>query len=152
VDTRSVQPLEPMQIAAFLQRVPGFERLSTRQLMRIADVVKEVRVGADELLAQEGGEETALFVLVEGSVELSSGSQPLGVLGPHSLLGELSSLDGGVRSESIRASENILALRLERSDLMALMAESPGLGIGLAQLLASRIRALHERLAGEQPT
>ena len=85
-------------------------------------------------------------ILTEGKVGVSvEGEEPV-VLGPGDLLGEIAALDAGKRAESARAAGEVSALRLEREALLALMSEAPGLGIGLSQFLALRLRAMQLRL------
>jgi CRP-like cAMP-binding protein len=67
-------------------------------------------------------------------------------VGVGSFFGELSTLDGVPRSEDAIASAATRLLRLERDDLLPLLEEAPGLAIGLAQFLSSRVRRLEDRL------
>jgi hypothetical protein len=148
-DTGGV-PLQTMQITAHLQRAAGFNRLAMRELVRIADVVEEIRLAAEEILVEEGEEDPALFLLVSGEVSLSQHGTEIGRLGPGALVGELSSIDGGPSAERACAVTPVLALRLRREPLMALMADVPAFTIALSQLLAVRVRSLQSEL-GERP-
>ena len=144
-DTPAV-PMQPTQIAAHLQRVPGFNRLLTRQLVGIAEAFEETRHASGELLFDEGDEEASLFVLVEGEVRLSIEGREVGRLGPGDLLGEPSTLDGGRCMEQARAESEVVALKLKREPLIGLMSEAPAFSIGLSQLLADRIRRLQSEI------
>ncbi len=148
-DTRGV-PLQTMQITAHLQRAAGFNRLAMRELVRIADVVEEIRLAAEEILVEEGEEDPSLFLLVSGEVSLSQHGTEIGRLGPGALVSELSSIDGGPSAERACAVTPVLALRLRREPLMALMADVPAFTIALSQLLAVRVRSLQSEL-GERP-
>jgi hypothetical protein len=144
-DTRGV-PLQTMQITAHLQRAAGFNRLAMRELVRIADAVEEIRLAAEEILVAEGEEDPSLFLLVSGEVSLSHHGTEIGRLGPGELVGELSGIDGGPSSERVVAVTPVLALRLRREPLMALMADVPAFTIALSQLLAARVRSLQSEL------
>ena len=135
-----------MQITAHLQRAVGFNRLAMRELVRIADAVEEIRLAAEEVLVAEGEEDPALFLLVSGEVSLSQRGIEIGRVGPGALVGELSSIDGGPSAESACAVTPVLALRLRREPLMALMADVPDFTIALSQLLAARVRSLQSEL------
>jgi CRP-like cAMP-binding protein len=148
-DTGGV-PLQTMQITAHLQRAAGFNRLAMRELVRIADVVEEIRLAAEEFLVEEGEEDPSLFLLVSGEVSLSQRGTEIGRLGPGALVGELSSIDGGPSAERACAVTPVLALRLRREPLMALMADVPAFTIALSQLLAVRVRSLQSELS-ERP-
>jgi hypothetical protein len=148
-DNRGV-PLQTMQITAHLQRATGFNRLAMRELVRIADAVEEIRLAADEILVEEGEEDPSLFLLVSGEVALSHRGTEFNRLGPGALVGELSSIDGGPSAERACAVTPVLALRLRREPLMALMVDVPAFTIALSQLLAGRVRSLQSEL-GERP-
>ncbi len=138
--------LDPMEIAVQLQGVPAFGRLSTQQLVNLAETLQEARYAAGELIFAEGDEGDGLYIVLAGEVELTLGSAALERIGPGAFFGELSTLDGVPRSTAARACEETRLLRLAREDLLALMEEAPALGIGLGQLLSLRVRALRDRL------
>jgi hypothetical protein len=137
---------DPIELAARLSQVPVFDRLSTAQLVTLAQALAEERVEAGELVYAEGDEGSSLYVVLAGEIEISRGGAPLERVGPGRFFGELSTLDGVPRSVSARALAPAQLLRLSREDLLALMEEAPALGIGLAQHLALRVRELRERL------
>jgi AAA family ATP:ADP antiporter len=135
-------PMEPMQIAAHLQRAPAFNRLVIREVMRIADAVEEIVLAPDEILFDEGEERAALYLLVSGEVSLSLSGAEFERVGPGALIGELASVDGGLSMERARAIAPVVALRLGREPLMVLMTDAPAFAIALSQRLAARVRRL----------
>jgi hypothetical protein len=137
--------LDPMEIAVRLQAVPVFDRLSTRQLMQLAEVLVEQRVEADGVVYAEGDEGDGLYFVLEGEVLLAKQGAEAERRGPGEFFGELSTLDGVPRATSARARAEARLLRLGREDLLLLMEEAPALGIGLSQFLSLRIRALQDR-------
>ena len=141
-----LEVIDPMNIAAHLQNVAAFDRLSTLQLVGLAEALKEKRYEAGDFIYAEGDEGNGLYFVVEGEVEISKGDRPLERLGPWAFFGELSSLDGVPRSASARARESVQLLRLDRESLLELMEDTPALGIGLSQFLSLRVRALQKQL------
>jgi hypothetical protein len=141
-----LEVIDSMSIAAHLQNVAAFDRLSTRKLVALAEALKEERYGAGDFIYAEGDEGNGLYFVVEGEVEISKGDRLLERLGPWGFFGELSSLDGVPRSASARARESVQLLRLDRENLLELMEDTPALGIGLSQFLSLRVRALREQL------
>jgi len=138
--------LDPMEIAVHLQGVPPFDRLSTQQLVNLAETLQEERYAAGESIFSEGDEGDGLYFVFGGEVELTVGDVELEQVGSGAFFGELSTLDGVPRSTSSRACQDTLLLRLAREDLLAVMEEVPSLGIGLGQFLSLRVRALRDRL------
>ncbi|MBW2275767.1 MAG: cyclic nucleotide-binding domain-containing protein, partial [Deltaproteobacteria bacterium] len=137
--------LDPMDVAVQLQGVPAFDRLSTQQLVSLAEVLESLRFGEGEVVYAEGDEGDGLYFVLTGEVELCQGGELLSRVEPGGFFGELSTLDGVPRSDAARAREACRLLRLEREELLALMEQAPALGIGLSQYLALRVRALQER-------
>jgi CRP-like cAMP-binding protein len=117
-----------------------------RELVRIADAVEEIRLDDGEVLVEEGEEDSSIFLLVSGEVSLSLRGAERGRVGPGGLVGELSSIDGGPSAERATAVAPVLALRLRREPLMALMVDVPAFTIALSQLLAARVRSLQSEL------
>jgi hypothetical protein len=138
--------LDPMDVAVRLQSVTVFDRLSTRQLVRLAEHLEEQRLEPNETVYAEGDEGTGLYFVLEGEVELRKGDQLVERVGPDRFFGELAALDGVPRPTTAVAGTALRVLRLDREDLLALMEEAPVLGVGLAQFLALRVRELQDRL------
>jgi len=143
----AVRMLSPMEIAVKLQEVPAFDRLSTQQLLGLADVLQEQRAAAGETIYAEGAEGGWLYFILEGEVSLSKGSRRIQSLGPGAFFGEQSAIDGVPRPLSARAETAARLLRLDREDLLGLMEEVPSLAVGLAQFLSLELRKLQDALA-----
>jgi CRP/FNR family cyclic AMP-dependent transcriptional regulator len=133
---------DPVELAVRLQDVPVFGRLSTQQLVGLAESLREEQLEPGARVYAEGDEGSSLYIVLEGEVELLRGELSLERVGPGRFFGEISTLDGVPRSLSARAAKPTTLLRLEREDLLALMEDAPALGIGLSQHLALRVREL----------
>jgi AAA family ATP:ADP antiporter len=138
--------LDPMDVAVSLQSSPAFGRLSTQQLVGLAEVLEELRFEAGGEVFAEGDEADGIYFVFEGEVELRGRDTEIERVGPGGLFGELSTLDGVPRTRTARAAGSARLLRLEREELLALMESYPELGIGMSQLLCARVRALQDRL------
>jgi CRP-like cAMP-binding protein len=125
--------------------VPVFERLSTQQLVRMAELLHEERMEDGARIFGPGEEGGGLYIVLEGEVEISRDGVPIQQVGVGHFFGELSTLDGVPRSVTARAVGAATLLRLDRYDLLALMEDAPALGIGLSQHLALRVRELRDR-------
>lgn len=135
-----------MEIAVRLQDVPAFDRLSTQQLMALADHLQEQKVMVGECIYRAGEEGSGLYFVLEGEVELRRGSLVVDRAAPGAFFGLLSALDGVPRSADAVASREGRLMRLDRDDLLPLLEEVPRLAIGLAQVLSARVRRLEDRL------
>jgi CRP/FNR family cyclic AMP-dependent transcriptional regulator len=135
-----------MDIAVHLQDLPAFDRLTTQQLLGLAELLQEQKLVEGDRVYGVGEEGLGLYFVLEGEVELRRGSMVLERARPGSFFGELSALDGVPRTMDAVAIEVTRLLRLDRDDLLALLEEAPALAIGMTQVLSGRVRRLHERL------
>jgi CRP/FNR family transcriptional regulator len=129
-----------------LQSTPAFGRLPTQQLVGLAEVLEEVRLGAGDPIFAEGDEGDGIYFVYEGEVVMHRGEEVISRTGPGAFFGELSTLDGAPRTLAARASEPTVLLRLDREELLALMENQPALAIGISQFLCMRVRSLQDRL------
>jgi CRP/FNR family cyclic AMP-dependent transcriptional regulator len=139
-------------LVEFLKQVSLFEDLGHRDLVRIARIVHERDYGDGEYICKEGRPGVALFIVRQGVVELvrrGVGAQevPLALLEPPASFEESAAIGTGViRWFSVRARGPVSLLALGRSDLDALIADSPVLAnkilIRLAGIMAARVQML----------
>jgi CRP/FNR family transcriptional regulator, cyclic AMP receptor protein len=111
-----------------------------------------VELGANDLLFAAGAAGDGCYRVDEGllkvSVEASSGSERiLAIVGPGALVGELSMIDGGPRSASVRAIRHARLLFVSRADFDAFIRAHPEAYPYITALLAQRLRSIDESLA-----
>ncbi|MEN9934266.1 MAG: hypothetical protein RLZZ387_845 [Chloroflexota bacterium] len=138
------------EVAQFLASSDIGNGLSDTQRARLAAHFNERFYTSGKMIAQADEVGRHLFVVREGSVEalraVEGGAEPpVAVLLPGQLAGELSLLDGGRRSTSMRAGpEGATLLSLRRERLVALCEDDPELGIrvlwNIGAALALRLR------------
>lgn len=137
--------MSPVEIALQIKSNPIFERLSTRQLMDLARVVREETYAAGGLIFQEGAEGSCMYLIVEGEVGILKGEQEIAHLGQRDFFGELALFEGVQRSATVVARTPLRLLRLERQELLSLIEELPAIAIGICQSLARRVRDTSNR-------
>jgi CRP/FNR family cyclic AMP-dependent transcriptional regulator len=145
--------------AAELLRTP--EALVNLQPDEAACVVERMRLlafGPGVTLFRDGDAQQLehLLLVLDGSVSVDTGApgQPgstaLSVVGPGSILGEMSVLDGAPRSATCVTSTAVVAAGLSRAGLRRLLDEQPrvaaALLVGIGARLADRLRALNDHL------
>jgi hypothetical protein len=141
-----VRVLTPVEIMLHLRSLPIFERLTTRELMDLALVVREEDHAAGSLVVREGEFSDCLYLVVDGRVEITKSGQLLAEIGPKSFFGEIAVFEGAARSATAQAAAPTRLLRLGRTELLRLMEEFPGIAIGVCQNLSRRVRELTDRV------
>jgi hypothetical protein len=143
-DHRAV--LNPVEIALHLRSLPLFQGLTARQLMNLANEVREEQHDAGTIVFREGEPGDCLFLIVEGQVRVTRGETLLREQGPKSFFGEIAVLEGENRTATVATTTPVRFLRLDRDDLLRLMEELPAIAIGICQSLSRRVNELTGRV------
>lgn len=137
----------------FLRNVSLFESLDQQELEALSDVTFTRTFSKDNviILAEEEGD--TLFILKKGQVKVSIVSEGgreviLSLLGPGSVFGELSLLDGKPRSANVVATEETDLLMLRRADFLQLIYKTPQIATALLAELATRMRKTDRQIEG----
>ena len=139
-----------------LQRFPLFAGLEPAFLADLSSLSEERTAQKDEWLFHEGDSADALYLIVQGSVDLK-----LKLDEKRNIYGTLSTLSDGnalgwsaivepyIYSMGAIASDQTQVLRFESKDLRALLEKSPDQGYilmrNIAQTMATRVNLLSER-------
>ena len=133
----------------FLARSPLFAGLPRRLLARLATRFFEKVYHPGEIVFEEGEPGRALFVVVEGAVEITratahGGAYVLNTLGPGDAFGELALIDDFPRSASARIGAPARLLILYKSDFDALIEGNSRIALVVMRNL-SRLLAVYAR-------
>ena len=132
----------------FLARSPLFAGLPRRLLARLGTRFFEKAYRMGEIVFQEGDPGRALFVVVEGAVEITQataqGEYVLRTLGPGDAFGELALIDAFPRSATARVATPGRLLILYKSDFDALMDGNARIAVVVMRNL-SRLLAIYAR-------
>ena len=129
-----------LEKALSLRAAPLFASLSAETLLPVAAMCSEVSLERGEVLFEAGDIGDALYVLVDGAVEVVKGGDVIARLDAGECVGEMAALDYEPRSATVRAAAATHLVRLERNDLMDLLTDYPELVRNLASVLVERIR------------
>lgn len=128
------------EIVSRLANVPLFSDCSQRDLQTIARVVREIPHPAGTVIAREGEPGVGLFILLDGTAEVSIGGRKKATLGPGEFFGEIALLDGGPRTATVMAKTDVNMLGLTEWVFRGLMSEHPTIALKTLQQMAGRLR------------
>jgi CRP/FNR family transcriptional regulator, cyclic AMP receptor protein len=123
-----------------LRAVPLFSGMTDRALDAIADLATETTFDAAAELVREGEPGDSFLILRSGVAEVLKDGGTIRELGPGDFLGEISLIDGGPRTATVRATEPITALVIGREDFTTLLERHPSIRLELLMALTARIR------------
>ncbi|MBA4011966.1 MAG: transcriptional regulator [Phenylobacterium sp.] len=133
-------------VLASLGRSPVLARFTPQGLERLARSGGWRSLAPGEALFQAGDPGDAVYVVVEGEVEVRASTQGgrdvrLISLGPGDLVGEMAALDGGPRSADVAALRRTRLWRISRVAMLAALEADPKAAVALVVELSARLRA-----------
>lgn len=144
--------------ADVLRRSPLCEMLSDAEIGVLAELSRPRQFAAGEVVFSEGDQGDALFVLQRGEVEVvmrapgDGAEKALAVLAPPASFGEMSLVDREVRSATVRARTECIALQLTAENFTAFRKRSRDgftlFLVNVARVLSGRLRETNLKLAG----
>jgi uncharacterized membrane protein len=125
--------------------VPLFANLDDDERRTLAAAVEEVTLPAQQYLFRRGEPGGALYLLLDGEVELSNVDATgrkivLEKVEGGGFFGELSLLDGRARSTDALVLLTARALRVDRDDLLALFGRHPEASLEVLAVMGRRLR------------
>lgn len=139
------EKLDLKNVEAALAKAELMAALSDATRARLAKQGVPCTVEPGKLLFAKGDKGDALYVLLEGEVEVRTSTEAgkdvrIASLKPHSVIGEMAVLDGGVRSADICAIRRSRFLRIGRDQAIAALESEPKALLKLIAELSKRLR------------
>lgn len=132
-----------------------FEGLTPEEIREIIQLAEHRALDGGDLLFEEGDAAEALYVVADGTIEVRTRtpggeSTVLAELGPGSVIGEMSILEGGERSATVEALGNVELFRVSRSAFESLRSQDRPVAykiiMRLCRLLGERRRETDARV------
>ena len=137
--------LSTIEKVVVLKGVSLFSETPDEVLADVAALLEEVEVDAGQVVFRKGDVGSALYVVVEGRVRVTSQDRVLVELGPRDIFGEMAALDTEPRSATVTALEPTSMFRLEQEALYELMADRIEVVRGVIRILCGRLRTVTDR-------
>ena len=129
-----------------LEAVELMSSLMPEQLARIASIAQEVRFPPGKTILEAGKPLDALYVIVEGAVELSRGGAPLTTARENEVLGAWALFEeDDPLPVTARTLEDTRLLRIARDDFYDLLADNSEITSAIFSTLVKRFRKLVEQ-------
>jgi CRP/FNR family transcriptional regulator, cyclic AMP receptor protein len=141
----AMKPNDLQSVEAALSKADLFAAISDKARTKLAAAGSVVTVEPASLLFARGDPGDALFVLLEGEVEVRTSNEGgrdvrLASLAPPALIGEMAVLDGGARSADICAIRRSRLLRIARETALAALEAEPKALLKVITELSRRLR------------
>ncbi len=141
-----------MEGFGFLQKLPLFKELSLAELKAIYHLCTVANVGFGQKLVAQGAPAPALWVILDGVVDVRSASgKQIARLQAGDHVGEMGLFDASPSGVDVIAAAPVRALRLDKDGFTEAMAADDGFAVRVYRVLFStlrdRLRATTDRLA-----
>jgi MFS family permease len=142
----ALRALEPR--IALLQVLDLFSAASRPVIERLARAIDEVDLPAGTFLIREGDPPDALWIIVDGEVEVTIDGNFVRTMGPRSYFGEIGLLRGIPRTATVRTGESCVMWKLSGDDFLeALETSTPS--ASLLDVSTRRLARTHPHLVTE---
>jgi CRP-like cAMP-binding protein len=129
-----------------LEGVELLATLSPEQLARIATIAQEEAFPPHRVVLEPGKPADALYVIVDGSVELSRNGEPLAIARQNEVLGAWALFDeSDPMPVTAKTLEDTRLLRIARDDFYDLLSDNSEITSAIFSTLVKRFRKLVEQ-------
>lgn len=136
-------------LITLLQSVSLFSRLDGKHLKAILKACTERSFATGEMLVEQGTPGIGLFIIVDGKVTVTKTLRDGKTIhitdnGIGDVIGEMSVLDGAMRTASVQALEPTNCLVLSAWSFKSLMERHPEVALGILPVVVQRFRATND--------
>lgn len=123
----------------YLRRVPLFADLDRRELDELGRHVTEISVPAGHLLVRQGTVGHEMFVVVEGTVEVTRDGVYIADIGPGGFAGEMALLTKAPRNSTVIAKTGVTLLHIDGRSFQTLLEDVPQIAVKMLPVVAGRV-------------
>ena len=127
-----------------LRRLPLFGELDHHDLSTIAHHVGETEASEGEILFEQGSIPYEMFVIEEGTAEVTRDGEAVGSIGPGDVVGEIALVRFQRRMATVRVTSPIRAVTVSADDLQVIEEEMPEIARQLRSIMTARERAIEQ--------
>lgn len=132
---------------ALLRTVDFFAGVPGHVLAALARHADEVTVAAGDVLLREGEMGDRMFVVVDGTLDVTVAGRRVGGLEPGSVVGELAALVPEPRSATVVATTPSHLLTIDRAALDELLLDHPEMAGGVIATLVRRLTTRNREMS-----
>ena len=129
-----------------LENVELLQNLSTEQLARLASISHEMKFPPQKAVLDAAQPPDALYVILDGAVELSQAGEPIAIARQNDVLGAWALFEeSDPLPVTARTIEDTRLLRIARDDFYDLLADNSEITSAMFSTLVKRLRKLVEQ-------
>ena len=122
-----------------LRQVPLFANLDAKELDAVGLTATELDYPAGRVLMREGERAHEMYVLVEGTVDVTQGGTHVADVGPGGFVGEMALLAHSGRNSTVTAKTDIVVLHIDGREFSTLLNRVPTIAAKMLPIVAGRV-------------
>jgi CRP-like cAMP-binding protein len=138
------------QEVQLLRQVPLFAKIDPSRLKLLAFTSDRLVFAKDDVLFRQGEAGDAAYLLLSGAAEVSidtpNGPLVVATIDEHEIVGEIAILCDIPRTATVRAKDEVVALRIAKERFFTLIDEFPEMAVEMMRELARRLEVTTVRL------
>ena len=134
-----------------LRRLPLFGELDHHDLSMIAHHVGEIEASEGQVLFEQGSIPYEMFVIEEGTADVTKDHETVGTIGPGDVVGEIALLRFQRRMGTVRVTSPLRAVTVSADNLQLIEEEMPEIAGHLRSIMAAREREIAAMEPETQP-
>lgn len=136
---------ESIRFFEYLKDVPLLAPLAVDELALLSALTRNRTFVPGKTICREGDPGDSMFIVMRGSARVSIGEQPVAMLKPGQVFGEMSLLSGQPRSATVVAEEAAELLEIDRVAFKTLFKANPEVAAAIASTVEAR-RETNDRI------
>jgi CRP/FNR family cyclic AMP-dependent transcriptional regulator len=141
----------PSSKLSVLRRHPYFADLEPEAFEQLCRYAKHSTLKRGATICSKGDPGASMFAVISGTVKISVSSADgrsaiLNLIGPGEIFGEMTVLDGQVRSADATANTNCEIFIIDRREFIPFLKSQPDLAMKFIELLCTRLRWTSEQV------
>jgi CRP-like cAMP-binding protein len=154
-NTKKEEPISGnLPICAFVQASHLFKDVAAPDLEHLCKVARLIKFRPDETIIHEGAPGDRLFLILAGSVRVSTrgkqGAVELGHLSRSAFFGEVACLTGRPRTADVIATTDVEVIAFDRVDVDDILKKYPKVRKLMHAVMTGRARTTIEKTVGQE--
>jgi CRP-like cAMP-binding protein len=122
-----------------LRKVPLFASLDAKELDAVGQTATELDFPAGNVLMTEGARAHEMYVLVDGTVEVTQGGEHVADVAAGGFVGEMALLAHTTRNSTVTAKTDITVLHIDGREFATLLTRVPTIASKMLPVVAGRV-------------
>jgi CRP-like cAMP-binding protein len=120
--------------------------MTSANLNLFSDADEYMDFNPREVIFSQGAPGDAMYVVIEGLVDIVVGNRVIESVGMGGIFGEMALIDHADRSAAAVAQTSCKVVRIDEPRFLFMVQQTPGFAVTVMQIMAERLRNMNQKL------